>query len=285
MAHSTSQFAALPNRRISSLIAPREHGAWGLLFVPLATGGALGLLAGGNGLPLLALAIAALALFWLRTPVESWLGTGLLRAQSQRERRTVGIAILILGAIASVAVASLYSKGLNRGLLILGAIAVSAFLAQAVLRKLGRRTRMLSQIVGTLGLTVTAPAAYYVATGRLDRVAWALWMANLVFAGDQIHFVQVRLRSTRASGWSQKFEIGRSFFAGQLLLATALIIAWYFEFLPVLAALAFLPLLLRGTAWFLERQKPLMVRRLGWTELAHSVIFGIWLVAGFHLSR
>src|ERR1051326_6176647 len=122
MAHSTSQLAAVPNRRISSLIAPREHGAWGLLFVPLATGGALGLLAGGNGLPLLALAIAALALFWLRTPVESWLGTGLLRAQGQRERRTVGSAILILGAIASVAVASLFSKGLNRGLLILGSI-------------------------------------------------------------------------------------------------------------------------------------------------------------------
>jgi hypothetical protein len=228
MVHSASQLAALPSRRMSSLIAPREHGAWGLLFVPLATGGALGLLAGGNGLPLMALAIAALALFWLRTPVESWLGTGLLRAQGQRERRVVGIAILLLAAIASVALASLFSKGRNRGLLILAPIAVSTFLAQAVLRKLGRRTRMLSQIVGTLGLTVTAPAAYYVTMGTLDRIAWALWMANLLFAGDQIHFVQLRLRSVRASGWAQKFVSGRGFFAGQMLLATALIVAWRF---------------------------------------------------------
>lgn len=38
-------------------------------------------------------------------------------------------------------------------------------------------------------------------------------------------------------------------------------------------------------AWLFERQKALMVRRLGWTERAHSVIFGFWLVAGFHLSR
>jgi len=285
MVHPASQLAALPSRRMSSLIAPREHGAWGLLFVPLATGGALGLLSGGNGSPLMALAIAALALFWLRTPMESWLGTGLLRAQGQRERRAVGITILLLAALTSVALASLFSKGRNRGLLILGPIAVSAFLAQAVLRKLGRRTRMLSQIVGTLGLTVTAPAAYYVATGRLDRAAWALWMANLLFAGDQIHFVQLRLRSVRASGWAQKFVSGRRFFAAQMLLATALIVAWRFALLPALAALAFLPLLIRGTAWFFERQKPLMVRRLGWTELAHSVIFGIWLVAGFHLSR
>ena len=284
MAHEASQFAALPNRRMTALIAPREHGAWGLLFVPLATGGALGLLGGGDGLPLMALAIAALALFWLRTPVESWLGTGLLRAQGQRERRNVGIKILLLAAVATVALASLFSKGLNRGLMILGPIAVSAFLAQALLRKLSRRTRMLSQIIGTLGLTVTAPAAYYVVMGSLDRDAWALWMANLLFAGNQIHFVQLRLRSARASGWTQKFKVGRSFFAGQILLATALIFAWRFALIPALAAFAFLPLLIRGAAWFFERQKALMVRRLGWTELAHSVIFGIWLVAGFHLS-
>lgn len=106
---------------------------------------------------------------------------------------------------------------------------------------------MLSQIVGTLGLTVTAPAASYVATGTLDRAAWALWMANLLFVGDQIHFVQLRLRSTRASGWTQKFASGRNFFAGQMLLATALIFAWRFALVPALAALAFLPLLIRGT--------------------------------------
>jgi len=38
-------------------------------------------------------------------------------------------------------------------------------------------------------------------------------------------------------------------------------------------------------AWFFERQKALTVRRLGSTELAHSVIFGFWLVAGFLISR
>jgi hypothetical protein len=95
---------------------------------------------------------------------------------------------------------------------------------------------MLSQSVGTLGLTVTAPAAYYVVMGSLDRDAWALWMANLLFAGNQIHFVQLRLRSARASGWTPKFEVGRSLFAGQIRLATALIFAWRFALFPALAA-------------------------------------------------
>ena len=283
MAYPVSQLADVPNRRLGSLIVPREHGAWGLLFVPLTTGGAIGVLAGGNELPLIALTIAALALFWLRTPVESWLGTSLVRAQGQRERHIVGVTILILAAVAALALVSLFSDRHNYDLLLLGLIAMIAFLAQGVLRKLSRPTRMLSQVVGALGLTVTAPAAYYVVTGKLDHDAWALWLANFLFAGNQIHFVQLRIHSARVTGWSQKFLCGQGFLAGQLLLATALLFAWRFALLPAIAALAFLPLLGRGMAWFFEGQKSLAVRRLGWTELAHAVLFGIVLIAGFHL--
>ena len=285
MAYQTTHFADVPNRRLGSLIIPREHGAWGLLFVSLATGGASGVLAGGNGSPVVALTIAALTLFWLRTPVESWLGTGLIRAQSQGEHKSVGVTILILAAVAALALVALFANGHNNDLLLLGMIAMVAFVAQGLLRKLGRRTRMLSQVVGALGLTVTAPAAYYVVTGKLDHDAWALWVANLLFAGNQIHFVQLRIHSARATGWKQKIHYGQSFFAGQLLLGTALAFAWRYSLLPAIAAMAFLPLLGRGLAWFFEGQKSLAVRRLGWTELAHAVIFGIVLVAGFHLNR
>jgi YwiC-like protein len=280
-----THLAAVPNRRVSSLIAPREHGAWGLLLVPLATGGLVGLLSGGNPLPLAALTVAALALFWLRTPVESWLGTGIVRAQTPGERRSVGITIFILGAGAACALLSLFWGDRNRDLLLLGAAAVVAFLAQSLLRKLSRRARMLAQVVGTLGLTVTAPAAYYVVTGRLDQNAWALWMANFLFAGNQIHFVQLRIHSARLAGWSDKLEYGRAFLFGEALLAAALFVAWHFRLLPALAALAFLPLLARGIAWFFQPQKALQVRRLGWTELAHGVLFGAVLIAGFSLGR
>jgi hypothetical protein len=282
---SAIQTGALSNRRLASLVAPREHGAWGLLLVPLATGGAIGLLAGGHGLPLILFTVTALALFWLRTPVESWLGTGLLRAQTRPERRTVGVTVLMLAAVAASALASLFWQGENKDLLWLGFVAVFAFAAQALLRKLGRQTRMLSQIVGTLGLTVTAPAAYYLVTGQLNRDAWALWVTNFLFAGDQIHFVQLRIHSARITGWPQKLERGRSFLVGELLLAAALVVAWRFQLLPGLAILAFLPLLIRGTAWFFERPKPLEVRKLGWTELAHAVAFAVLLVTGFHLGR
>lgn len=283
MAGHISNCEAVPHRRVTSLIAPREHGAWGILLVPLATGGVVGLLEGGNVLPLVTFAVAALTLFWLRTPVESYLGTGLLRVQIVPERRAVGITILALATVAGCALGSLFWNRRNRELLPLGAIAVLGFVAQAFLRKFSRRTRMWSQVIGTIGLTVTAPAAYYVATGEVSRTALALWLANLLFSGNQIHFVQLRLHSARLNGWRQKLERGSSFLVGQLLLASVLVVSWRSHLLPALAALAFLPLFIRGTAWFFERQQSLAVRKLGWTELAHAVVFGVLLIAGFRL--
>lgn len=285
MAEQATHLAAVSNRRTSSLITPREHGAWGLLLVPLATGAAAGLLSAGNAWPVVALTVAALALFWLRTPVESLFGTGIIRVQSPRERRSVSVTILILAIVAASALASLFWDGRNRVLLLLGAAAAFTFLAQSILRKLSRRTRMLAQIVGTLGLTVTAPAAYYVVTGELNRTAWALWFANFLFAGNQVHFVQMRIHSAKLNGWSEKFAHGRSFLLGEFLLAIALISIWRFRLLPGLTTVAFLPLLFRGTAWFFEPRRPLLVRRLGWTELAHAIAFGVLLVAGFHFGR
>lgn len=284
MAVHVSELAAVPNRRAVSLIAPREHGAWGLLLVPLGTGGIVGLLQGNNFFAFVALIVAALALFWLRTPAENWLGTGIIRAQTEQERRTVASTTFILSIVAILGLATLFWNGRNRDLLFLGAIAVIAFVAQAILRRLGRNTRMLSQFVGALGLTITAPAAYYVVTGDLNRTAWTLWIANFLFAVNQIHFVQVRIHSARLSGWSQKFEHGHDFLFGEVLLAAALTLAWRSHFLPWLSALAFLPLLLRGVLWFLESQKPLPVRRMGWTELTYAIVFGICLAVGFCLA-
>jgi hypothetical protein len=284
MALHSSEFATLRNRRIGSLVTPLEHGAWGLLLVPLSTGGMVGLLRGGNIFPLLALAIAALALFWLRTPAENWLGMGMVRAQTREERRAVAGAALVLSLVAALSLAALFWNGRNRDLLLLGGIAIVAFGAQATLRKLSRHTRMLSQFIGTSGLAIGAPAAYYVVTTELDRTAWILWIANLLFAVNQIHFVQLCIHSARLGGWSQKFEHGRAFLIGEVLLIAALILAWRLHFLPWLAALAFLPLVVRGALWFIEGQKPLVVRRLGWTELAYAILFGLCLVAGFRLA-
>jgi hypothetical protein len=269
--------------RRRALVVPREHGAWGMLLIPLVTGAAVGRLSGGRVAPVLLLTTAVLALFWLRTSAESWLGTGAVRAQTAEERRHVRNFILPLTSIAAVSLTALFWQGKNFDLVLLGLIAGPAFAAQMFLQKLGRATRMAAEVVGALALTSTAPAAYSVATGRLDANAWALWVMNWLFAGDQIHFVWLRIRGTRADGWSEKFRLGWSFLAGQFFLGVTLALAYRVGWVRAWAVIAFVPVLFRGCVWFVQKPRPIVIRRLGQGELFHAIVFGVLLVVGFSL--
>ncbi|HEU5337255.1 MAG TPA: YwiC-like family protein [Terriglobales bacterium] len=272
---------AVSHNRLRALVVPREHGAWGMLLVPLASGATVGLIRGGQSLRLGFFTAAALAVFWLRTPLESWLGTSPLRAQTAVERRLVLCYALLLSTFAAFMFAGLFWDGRSRDLLPLGAIAAFAFAAQAFLKKLSRGLRMTAQVCGAIGLTAAAPAAYCVVNGNFDATAAALWLANWLFAGDQIHFVQLRIHAARPQTIRERLRRGRAFLAGQTTLAAVLILAAKFTFLPWPALLAFVPVLARGMAWFIRPAQPLAVRRLGWSELAHSLAFGMLLIAAF----
>jgi len=54
--------------------------------------------------------------------------------------------------------------------------------------------------------------------------------------------------------------------------------------LPVAAALAFAPALIRGFLWFLRRPAPLEIYRLGYGELANALAFGALFILGFQLQ-
>jgi hypothetical protein len=78
---ATSLYSLHPER-LRSFVLPREHGAWGILLVPLLTGAWIGFATRRGILPIILFVIASLALFCLRTPLEIRLGMSPLRMQS-----------------------------------------------------------------------------------------------------------------------------------------------------------------------------------------------------------
>jgi len=162
-----------------------------------------------------------------------------------------------------------------------GAAAAAAFVGQALLKGLGRHTRTAAQMVGSIGLTAGAAAAYYVASSRLDIAILIIWAANWAFAANQILYVQTRIHSARASTFGQRLAQGKWFLLAETVMLFALGLTWRNGWLPNLALAAFAPVLVRGFTWFCSSPTRLRIRRLGITELIHAVIFAALLIAGF----
>jgi len=282
MPSATPILPLLTRSRGRSFFLPREHGAWGMLLVPLVTGAALGNASGERIIWVLLFAAVALGLFCLRTPVEAVLEISPVRPQNDGERRLIHTFIYIYSSVAVLALAALILWAHAYGLLLLGAAAATAFLLQAILKKLGRETRMNAQLTGAIALSSTAAGAYYLATGHFGTTAVIIWSANWLFAANQIHFVQLRIHSARAITIREKLHQGRSFLLHQAACLLLLGLIWRAGWLPGLILVAFGPLFVRGFAWFLESPRPLQVHRLGVSELLYAVAFGMFFIVGFH---
>jgi len=263
------------------MLLPREHGAWGMLLVPLATGAIVASRLGFQAAPLVLFVVATLALFWSRTPVEAWLGLSPIKAQTKEERSSVLRLIVLLAVIAVASLAMLFATGYARGLVTIGIVAAVAFGVQEFVKKLGRPGRMPAQIIGAIGLTSTAAGAYYVASGVLDKPAVLLWIANWLFSADQIHFVQTRIHGSRLNTSSEKVARGKWFVYAQIALIIVLVAANAYRLVPLWTLIAFVPALARGAAWFVRPTSPLDVHKLGFSELAQALIFGALLSTAF----
>jgi hypothetical protein len=140
---------------------------------------------------------------------------------------------------------------------------------------------MISQMVGAIGLTCTAPAAYYIGTGQLDTRAFVLWIANWTFACNQIHFVQLRIHAARATTLTEKLARGQFFLVGQPVLLMVLVLASLAHIIGPFAIIAFVPTIVRGTLWFFQKAEPLDIKRLGWSEMKYGILFGVPLACTY----
>jgi hypothetical protein len=221
----------------------------------------------------------------VRTPLEAYLGFGLMKARTPEEKRATLQLSLLLAPFAVFTLWILIFAHHHTSLLLIGSLVGAAFALQSVLRMFGRKTRMLAQMVGAIGLTASAAAAYAVVTGKLDAKAFAIWFACWLFAGDQIHYVQLRMQTAKVHSNMERIRRARNFLLGQLIMIAVLCMAIAWHLLPMLALAAFVPVVLRGMFWLARRETTVDVHWLGVTELLQGVTFGVLLVSTFFLQR
>lgn len=266
------------------LVLPREHGAWGLLLVPLVSGALAGFTSASRLAGIGWLTVAAVAAFFARTPIENALPGSPFRPRTKPEwiwLATVGAAC---GLIAVASLGMLLEHSIPPIFWALAGAVCGLFILQAPLKRFGRQGRVCSELAGALGLAAAAPAAYVVASGGLGRDAILLWGANWFFAADQIFYVQMRISQARVESRGQKLREGLGFFIGQVILLGALLTALQASWITSAVTLSFVPLLLRGFAWFLlPAGPPLEILRLGKSELGQAALFCLLLTMAFRV--
>ena len=262
------------------LVMPTEHGAWAWLIIPFLVGAVV---AGKSGpfdqnaaLSLLLTFVSGLSAFLLRQPASVWLRARQGKGRRADERLAAGWS-LALAALAGLCLLGLLALARIVLLWLLAPFtALLGLYLVAALKGRAERRALWTELVGAAGLALMAPAAFIAATGRLDRVSWALW----VIMGTQnilsVFYVRLRLADThqRPAGRPAVFGVHLA----------GVVIVWGVSLTglaPLLAVLPFVPFLGRA-AWVARRPRPVYnVRRFGFTELWIETLAGLWVAASY----
>jgi hypothetical protein len=256
----------------SKLKLPREHGAWAMLYVPFALGVAVaGRINGAAWLLLL----ATTALFIARESLLVW-----WRARRRgREAVDAGRLLLVYLALAAVAGLPLLFVWRLGWLVPMGLAGVLLLIingqqaAQLEERSLG------NELLAICGLTLTAPASYYVARGRWDATAWWLWLLSACYFASSVFYIKLRIYTLNPRKQVEQQRARRLCAWYHSLLLVALLALLLAGKLSLWVLLAFAPALWRAFWRVFRPVQQINLARAGVLEIIYSLIFllGVWL--------
>ncbi len=250
-------------------LLPHEHGAYGQIAVPLATGLALG----RPTWAALLLAVAASCGFLAYEPLLVASGRRGRRAREERGARALRLAAPLLGAAASLwALGFLLSPPLARWAalappLLAGAVALLVW-------RNAERTTVGEMVVATALSSAGYPVA--LAAGAPLRSAACAWLAWVMAFATATLAVQALLDRARGA---PRDPGPRSALAILGIVAAAFATAARAA-VPWAVPLAVLPVALAGLWVVLFRVPPRRLKRVGWTVLSATIVSFALLVAG-----
>lgn len=260
-------------------VMPREHGAWVLLYGPLALGAA----AGGTHyvLDLLLLVGASTGFFIAQHGIRAWLVS---RGKTQMLRGAIlwTLTGLICGAalLARMRSPTLAAIGLIAGAL----CAVMVALSRRPVRKRFERT-IRGEAAAVLGLSLTGPAAVLVARGSDTLAACVYFDSVLFFLGGvlSVEAILAGVRQFPMETLRSRFQVMWMVVADHILLLIAAALLWARNPAGIAALIAVVPAILR-VCWDWRRlgEMPKSLRRIGVRETLIAVWFVVFSAAALH---
>ncbi len=229
----------------------------------------------GLGLPGLLYSVAVVGLFLARYPVEL--------AVRRRTLPGAGRWLFIYAAVSGASGLSLVAAYGRWGLVPLGGLALLIMgLYLWLIRQRAERTAP-AELVMVAGLSLSAAGAVYVVRGEWTALALWLWLLTAVYSGSSVFFVRMMVRrpprGPTALGRRLRVGWGALLYQGLVWAALSTVVLW--GAIPLLATVAFMPLLAKVLVGvFAVRGRP-RIRVLGFMEVGHTLAFALLLVAAY----
>ncbi len=251
-------------------LAPKEHGAYGQLFVPLVAALAMG----RPSLGAIGLAIAGSAVFFAHEPALILLGRRGDKARRETsERAKKRLVLLAIVTIASGLLAALTAP-MSALVAASAPLVLGAFVGWLVTR--GEEKTTAGEMAAAAALAgVAVPVA--IAASVAPSTAWGAWGAWTIAFGASTWAVRsvIAHQKNRVAGWRRVLPLVVAV-AVSLGCAAQGVVPWF-------CAAAAAPMILVALAIAASPPHPRSLKRVGWSLVGASVAAAAILVAGTHL--
>ncbi len=263
-----------------SNIFSKKHGAWSIFFISII----LGTLSAKNFnfLPFVLLFVASLSGFLLRENISFYFK---LSKKDKRRKFLIKVSLiyLILISFTFLLLIFLFKKFL------LIPISFLAFLITLISLYFSSRKKELtvpSEIFGIFGLSLSLPAFYYISSNYFDlNVLYLFIFAFLFFTGSVFHVrYLVRNKNILSENFFKRLKVGLNSISYHTLFFILSVYLSTESLLPQYSYIAVIPTLLKSYYFVLRKfNKPLPIKKIGFTELFHSIIFLILITILFYI--
>jgi hypothetical protein len=262
---------------------PKEHGAWGMLYVPLVTAAGI---AGTFNVRVLLVAAAVTFVFLSQRPYAQLLGSPVVRRDPDLLRRNL---TWLAGywVTALLLFSSLYYVYDLIALPQFAWIAIPIAATFTLFLWKNRVRSVAGELIGISGLTLTAPLAHYAAVGEIQLLGFWLWALCILYFSSSVFFVKavvssfLKPRSKATAAPTVTARVCVFYHGGLFLLLASLFLL---NQIPALAMVAFAPVIARGLWGIPTAQPKLNFARIGWTEVIYSLFFAVATILAMRLD-
>lgn len=262
---------------IPAPIITKEHGTWAVLFVPMIVAVSV---ARQFTIDVLLVALSATCVFLSYVSLQIILRHYFVQSQSHEKLRPAifwASAFLFMAFVLSL---PLLANGYWLLLPIVG-IGVLLFVVNfAVTRNFQKTTG--GDLLAVLGLTLSGPATYYVAAGRIDVTAVSTWFLSFLFFGSSVFYIHMKLSATglKRSDLTiiEKLSTGKLNIAYHVVVLIVVFLLTSMHYTPRLAFIAFVPMAIHAFVGTVTLTRRIRFKNLGFVLLAQSILFSLLMI-------